>query len=67
MPSSLPDFIPTIIKTVMSRNPKSVLDIGVGFGKWGYLFREYLDVYHGRVFKEDWLVNIEGEIGRAHV
>ena len=68
MPSSLPDFIPTIIKTVMSTNPRSVLDVGIGFGKWGHLFREYLDVYHGRVFKEDWLVNIEGvEIFRPYI
>jgi len=40
--------------------PRSVLDIGVGFGKWGHLCREYLDVWCGSTDREDWGVRIVG-------
>jgi len=36
------------------------LDIGTGFGIYGFLARDYLDVYQGRPYKETWEVNIEG-------
>lgn len=32
----------------MQLNPQRVLDIGVGFGKYGVLCREYLDLWDGR-------------------
>jgi predicted Zn-dependent protease len=38
----------------------SVLDVGCGFGKWGYLCREYLDAFNGRFRPEEWLVRIDG-------
>lgn len=41
-------------------NPKSVLDIGVGFGRWGILCREFLDVWEGRVFRDSWVTEIDG-------
>ena len=42
-------------------NPESVLDIGVGFGKYGLLTREYTDIYAGRLEKEsEWQVRIDG-------
>ena len=31
----------------------SVLDIGIGFGKFGFLAREYTDVLHGRYFDRE--------------
>lgn len=40
--------------------PKSILDIGVGFGRWGMLCREFLELWDGRVFREEWILNIEG-------
>ncbi|MBI2571784.1 MAG: hypothetical protein HYV63_32645 [Candidatus Schekmanbacteria bacterium] len=40
--------------------PTSVLDLGVGFGKWGFYCRLYLDVFPGRVAKADWRVRIDG-------
>ena len=40
--------------------PASVLDIGTGFGRWGVLCREFLDVWEGREAKELWQVRIEG-------
>lgn len=41
-------------------SPSSVLDVGVGFGRWGMLCREFLDVWSGRVFRKDWKVRVEG-------
>ena len=60
MPTSHHTYISDVIGLVRSLNPASVLDIGVGFGKWGHVFREYLDVMHGRPFKESWKVQIDG-------
>lgn len=41
-------------------NPKSILDIGVGFGKYGYLSREYLELWDGRQKYDDWQRRIDG-------
>jgi len=41
--------------------PSSILDIGVGNGKMGYIARDYLDVMLGeRYKKEDWRIRIDG-------
>ena len=40
--------------------PKKILDVGVGFGRWGMLCREFLDVWDGRVFPSEWEVEILG-------
>lgn len=57
MPSSRVAHIPAVLDYVMQTKPPSVLDIGVGFGKWGYLFREYLEVWDGHL---DWTHTIDG-------
>lgn len=44
MPSSNPETIPVIIDIAWRLAPKSVLDIGAGYGKYGVLFREYLEL-----------------------
>jgi len=46
MPSSRYDVIPFVLDKVREFNPKSILDIGIGYGKWGVLFREYLDIWN---------------------
>lgn len=38
---------------------KSVLDIGAGFGKFGVLLREHLDIRLMRYRKEDWRTTID--------
>ncbi|MGD9533520.1 MAG: methyltransferase domain-containing protein [Candidatus Nitrosocosmicus sp.] len=48
MPSSQYYQIPKIIEMLISINPNSVIDIGSGFGKFGVLCREYLDLRDGR-------------------
>lgn len=41
-------------------NPSSILDMGVGFGKWGFLFRLYCDIHRCRFFRSDWETRIDG-------
>lgn len=41
-------------------DPKTVLDVGVGFGNYGMIARAFLDVWRGRMFKEKWQIKIEG-------
>ena len=45
MPSSRYDLIPLVLNIVTTYKPKSIVDVGIGFGKWGVLFREYLDIW----------------------
>lgn len=60
MPSSQPWRISPVAECLFGLHPKSVLDIGVGFGKWGALAREYTDVNKGRCQKKHWQVRIDG-------
>ena len=65
MPTSSFRTIPIIIKVARDIQPASILDIGLGFGKYGYLLREYLDVQAGkdgspRYSREQWNVVIDG-------
>lgn len=63
MPSSAIESIPHIIELIRKNNPKlkSVLDVGVGFGKNGYLLREYFDVREYKKFKpRSWKLKITG-------
>jgi 2-polyprenyl-3-methyl-5-hydroxy-6-metoxy-1,4-benzoquinol methylase len=48
MPSSQYYHISKLMEMIISLNPKSVLDIGSGFGKFGVLCREYLELWDGR-------------------
>jgi 2-polyprenyl-3-methyl-5-hydroxy-6-metoxy-1,4-benzoquinol methylase len=43
---------------VMQIAPASILDIGIGFGKFGFLAREYTDVWRGRY--HEWKTRIDG-------
>src|SRR5438034_9836900 len=70
MPSSRPNTIPTVIHLVRQLQPKSVLDVGIGFGKWGHLFREYTDINEAernpaRYQRRNWRVKIDGIEGHA--
>jgi hypothetical protein len=48
------------LRAVTERRPQAILDSGIGFGTFGQLFRQYLDVWEGRVAREDWRVRIDG-------
>jgi len=45
---------------IVTANPTSVLDVGIGYGKWGFLCREYLESWQDRVFPTQWQVKITG-------
>lgn len=67
MPVSDYHHISDVLHVVEQVNPKTILDIGVGFGKWGILCREVLDVYNERLQPKDWLIKIDGvEIFEAY-
>jgi 2-polyprenyl-3-methyl-5-hydroxy-6-metoxy-1,4-benzoquinol methylase len=60
MPTGDIKIIPEVIELLMKIEPKTILDIGPGFGKWGVLMREYLEVYNNLRFdKYDWEVTID--------
>jgi len=70
MPSSRPNTIPIVIHLLRQFQPKSVLDVGIGFGKWGHLFREYTDINEAerdpaRYQRKNWRVRIDGIEGHA--
>ena len=65
MPSSRPELVPFVVNLVMQLQPRSILEIGTGFGKYGFLFREYLDIWAAaadpsRLLPENWQVRIDG-------
>lgn len=49
-----------VMKHVLELRPSSILDVGIGFGRWGFLCREMLDVFNERHSKDQWKVRIEG-------
>jgi len=59
MPSGRPNIISPVIDLIMRINPDSILDVGSGFGKWGFLLREYLEVWQGRLCPKDWKKRID--------
>src|ERR1043166_5420096 len=70
MPSSRPNIIPTVVHLLRQLKPRSILDVGVGFGKWGHLFREYTDILESerdptRYERANWKVQIDGIEGFA--
>ena len=58
MPTSRPIVLNYVCNRILQLKPQSVLDVGVGFGKWGFLAREYTDVWHGNYFH--WKTQIDG-------
>jgi hypothetical protein len=60
MPSSTYHIINQTVEQILKFNPTSVLDIGIGFGKYGFLCREYLECWKDRVFPNQWQVKIDG-------
>lgn len=54
MPTSSPDPITYVCKKIVEVKPNTVLDVGVGFGKYGFLAREYTDIWNDRYFREEW-------------
>lgn len=60
MPISSWQAISDITAEIVRLSPKRVLDLGIGFGMYGAICRNYLDAMHGRCAPKDWQVCIEG-------
>jgi hypothetical protein len=68
MPTSHYQKISTLVELIVLTNPKRLLDIGVGFGKYGVLAREYLELWDGSVSYGCWQRRIDGiEIHREYI
>ena len=46
MPTSHPYQLNEILELIIETNPGKLLDIGIGFGKYGFLSREYLEIWN---------------------
>lgn len=60
MPTSQHFQISKIIDLIIKLNPHSILDIGVGFGKYGMLCREYLELWNNRQAYKKFFRRIDG-------
>lgn len=60
MPVSTTVHISHCLGWIIQTDPSSILDVGCGFGTWGFLCREHLDVARERVQPEEWQVRIDG-------
>ncbi len=58
MPISRPNCLSRIMDIIWGTNPTSILDVGIGFGANGALFRQYTDIRHGRYKR--WKTLIDG-------
>jgi len=60
MPIGNQQALTPVVNIFTQIQPKTVLDVGVGFGTWGLLFREYSDIMHERYEKKDWQIRVDG-------
>ncbi len=60
MPVSQVHQLSAIANEIQWLAPKRVLDLGVGFGKYGVLCREILDAWYGRCRADQWEAWIVG-------
>jgi hypothetical protein len=68
MPVSIWLGMEDCLADIVECRPAAVLDAGLGFGLWGCLLRQYLDVWPGRIQPDQWRVRIDGiEIDPARV
>lgn len=52
--------IPWCVQAIMQIQPKKVVDVGVGFGRWGMILREFGELWFDRVLPHEWEIEIEG-------
>ncbi len=48
------------IDLVKKLDPSTILDVGIGFGRWGILFREFLEIWGDRNYSGKWKRQIDG-------
>lgn len=42
------------IELIRKLDPQTILDVGAGFGRWGFLFREFLEIWDGARYDGNW-------------
>lgn len=52
--------IPFCIELMRRIDPSTVLDVGIGFGRWGFVSREFLEAWHERPLPRDWKLRVDG-------
>ena len=57
MPSSPYKHISKVMDIIYKLSPNSILDVGAGFGKYGLLCREYLELWDGRNKYHEFIYN----------
>ena len=68
MPASDHMTIPKVLSLVSALKPLSILDVGAGNGKYGFLFRESLDWNWGRLSPDTWQTTIDAiEIDKTYL
>ncbi|MBN1591537.1 MAG: hypothetical protein JW888_18630 [Pirellulales bacterium] len=60
MPTSNLFQLNEITQLIKTTNPNALLDVGVGFGKYGFLAREYLELWGRQQDYGDWTRRIDG-------
>jgi hypothetical protein len=61
MPTSTQHHISDVLKRIGRFNTsKRFLDVGCGFGRWGFLARDIFDILHCRYTKDSWQMRIDG-------
>jgi SAM-dependent methyltransferase len=59
MPTSRFEHISDVAKLIEKLSPSTFLDVGCGFGRWGFLVREVMDINRERYAKHTWLTKID--------
>jgi len=68
MPLSIYTGLEDALACILGLRPQAILDAGIGFGLWGHLLRQYLDIWAGRETREQWACRIDGiELVEARV
>jgi hypothetical protein len=68
MPTSHYFQLNEIVRLIVLTNPKKILDVGVGFGKYGFLSREYLELSDGQEKYNKWKRRIDGiEVFKGYI
>lgn len=57
--------VPFCVEGLMKIAPNRVLDVGVGYGRWGMIVREFCELWSWRLTPGDWKVRVEGVEGFA--
>ena len=60
MPTSNWQNISYDIELIRTLNPQKILDVGIGFGRWGILSREFLEVWDEDNISGNWKRTIDG-------